>query len=198
MRLPSPSIVVTIPLLLGLTGCALLSKREPQPQVAVPAAVPTAAPAARRVEPRFHTLHGSWTDPGKQAQPVTFEIYHPPGELWGEIQAKRDGAEPFRGMYVHVKSDTKKGSVRPIIVLWSATWKVRSWNRGADPWSSHGDDAAAFLSEYKGFLVAELYNEAGESLRCRFKLRAPERGVVGGATGTCQTSTGGTITLSSP
>lgn len=176
VHLPRSSFVAFIALLLGLAGCA----------------TPSATPG-----PRVSTLSGSRKDPGKAARPVTFEISQPPGDLWGRIRAKEEGAEGFSGMYVEVTSDTVKGSVRPIIALWSAIWRARSWNRGADPWISQGDAASTFLSRYKGFLVAALYDAAGESMRCRFKLRAPERGVEGGAEGTCQTSNGGTITLSS-
>jgi hypothetical protein len=177
MHLSRLSMVASIALLLGLTGCATLLASTGS---------------------RVFTLSGSRKDPGQEERPVTFEIFHPPGNLWGKIQAKEEGAEGFSGMYVEVKADTKKGSVRPIIELWSSIWKARSWNRGEDPWSSHGGVASAFLSQYEGFLVAVLYDDAGESMRCRFKLRAPERGIKGGAEGTCQTSTGGTITLSSP
>ena len=60
----------------------------------------------------------------------------------------------------------------------------------------HAVDIDSFREEYANRIVATLFGDKGNAMRCGFKLFDPEKGFPGGGTGGCQISYGnGTIAV---
>jgi hypothetical protein len=54
-------------------------------------------------------------------------------------------------------------------------------------------DHTTFVRTYSGRVVATLFGDKGNTMRCRFQLTNPEAGLSSGGVGECQVSSGGTI-----
>jgi hypothetical protein len=97
--------------------------------------------------------------------------------------------ESFSGKYVHVTSTTTVDVVPP--VFWDPAWS--DWGPFGYPWDD-GAGFQAFRRSYSGKVVATLFGDRGDTMRCRFHLQAPEQGMRGGGVGACQVSNGGQLT----
>ncbi len=140
------------------------------------------------------TAKGQWTPPKKTAREVALH-FRSEGDDRGTIRAKLgDGGEAFEGTYVQVSSDTPAEVVQPIILAWAPTWTAHGWGVRRDPWMEGITGIAGFLRRYDGKIVAALEGEQ-QTMRCRFDLTDPEKGVRGGTAGSCQLSGGGTIAV---
>jgi hypothetical protein len=143
------------------------------------------------------TAKGQWKAPEKAAQEVALH-FRSEGDGRGTIRMKLgDGGEAFEGTYVQVSSDTPADVVQPIILAWAPTWTAHGWGVRSDPWMEGITGIAGFLRHYDGKIVAALEGEQ-QTMRCRFDLIDPEKGVRGGAAGSCQLSGGGTISVPRP
>jgi hypothetical protein len=140
------------------------------------------------------TLKGEWKPPENPAREVALH-FRSKGDDRGTVRMKLgDGGEAFEGTYVQVSLDTPAEAVQPIILAWAPTWTEQELVLHPDPWMEDITGIAAFVRHYAGKLVAALEGEQ-QTMRCRFDLADPEKGVRGGASGICQLSGGGTIAV---
>jgi hypothetical protein len=108
----------------------------------------------------------------------------------GSMTATLPSGEVFSGRYLQITSaasgdtlGTPWGGWGP----WGPYWT--DWGPFGTAWVA-GDDYAAFVQNYNGKVVATLFGNRGDTMRCRFQLAAPENGMAGGGVGECQTSMG--------
>jgi len=99
----------------------------------------------------------------------------------GKISVALPNGEEFKGKYVQVTSTTTADVVEP--VFYGPVWAP--WG---DPW--FGTDNQAFVRNYSGKVVATLFGNRGNTMRCRFTLADPSAGMSGGGVGECQVSNG--------
>ena len=97
-------------------------------------------------------------------------------------------SESFSGKYVHITSTSTVDVTPP--VFWDRSWAV--WGPFDSPWYD-GTDFPTFVRSYSGKVVARLFGDRGDTMRCRFRLSVPERGMLGGGVGDCQVSHGGQL-----
>lgn len=104
----------------------------------------------------------------------------------GKMQAVLADGTVFNGSFLQVRSTVSSDVAGPYFDAWSSpTWGVGS------PWYAGARDE--FVTIYGGETLAHLKDQKGDRMRCRFVLRDPVAGFVGGAEGQCQLSTGETI-----
>jgi hypothetical protein len=140
------------------------------------------------------TVKGEWKPPEKPAQEVALH-FRSEGDDRGTIRMKLgDDGGTFEGTYVQVSSNTPAEVVQPIILVWAPTWMEQEPVLHPDPWMEGITGIAGFVRHYDGKLVAALEGEQ-QTMRCRFELTDPEKGVRGGASGSCQLSGGGSIAV---
>ena len=72
--------------------------------------------------------------------------------------------------------------------LWDGWDRPRSKNAWRY-WNA--DSRSEFVRENSGRVLANLHDEKGEYMRCRFTLASPDRGMKGGGEGRCQLSDSG-------
>jgi len=102
------------------------------------------------------------------------------------------GGERFDGKYVRVES-APKAVVTTVYSDWSAqTWEVYAWDPVAE---GEVFDYDLFVKRYSGKVLATLFGDRGDAMRCRFTLQDPERGLLQGGVGECQVSDGGKIDI---
>lgn len=139
-------------------------------------------------------LEGVWKPPEEPAREVTFHFRSESGDR-GTVRVNLgDGGEAFEGTYVEVSSNTQTEVVQPIILAWAPTWTKQRPFLYPDPWMEDITGIASFVRHYTGKLVAALEGEQ-QTMRCRFDLVDPEKGVRAGASGDCQLSGGGTVVV---
>jgi hypothetical protein len=140
------------------------------------------------------TLTGEWKPPEEPAREIAIQ-FRSEADDRGTVRATLgDGGEAFEGTYVQVSSDTPAEVIQPIILAWAPTWAKRAPLLQPDPWMEGITGIAAFVRHYTGKVVAALEGER-QTMRCRFDLDDPEKGVRKGASGSCQLSGGGTIAV---
>jgi hypothetical protein len=139
-------------------------------------------------------LQGVWKPPQEPVREVTFHFRSEDGGRGTVRVDLGDGGESFEGTYVEVSLETPAEAVQPIILAWEPTWTEQEPFLYPDPWMEGINGIAAFVRRYSGKLVAALAGEQ-QTMRCRFDLVDPERGVRAGASGSCQLSGGGTVVV---
>ncbi len=120
--------------------------------------------------------------------PVTFVYKTQPLGEGGTMTVDLPNGESFSGEYVQITSTSTADVVHPS--FWAPMWD--DWGPFGDPWFA-GADFPTFVRNYSGKVVATLFGDRGDTMRCRFQLSSPERGMSGGGVGQCQVSNGGKI-----
>ena len=128
------------------------------------------------------SIAGRLSIPGKPATPVTFAYQSQRFGEGGTISVTLPSGELFNGKYLQVTSTTTADVIEP--VFWGPVWDP--WG---DPWFGGGNDTA-FVRNYSGKVVATLFGDKGDTMRCRFNLTNPDVGMGGGGVGECQVSNG--------
>jgi len=140
------------------------------------------------------TLKGAWKPPEEPAREVAIQ-FRSEGDDRGTVRVTLgEGGEAFEGTYVQVSADTPAERIQPIILAWAPTWTKQEPLLYPDPWMEDISGIAAFVRHYTGKVVAALEGEQ-QTMRCRFDLADPEKGVRKGASGSCQLSGGGSIAV---
>jgi hypothetical protein len=132
---------------------------------------------------------GSYTAPGTSPTPVTFRYQTQPVGTGGTMTVTLPRGESFSGKYVQITSTTTADTLPP--AFWDDGWPV--WGPFDYPWYD-GPGYTTFVRNYSGKVVATLFGDRGDTMRCRFKLSVPEEGMRGGGVGDCQVSNGGQLT----
>ena len=116
----------------------------------------------------------------------------------GTIAAALPTGERFTGNFVQVTRevpDTELVSmVGPIAGFADAV--AREGGTGSQDVWTNAVEIGSFREEYANRIVATLFGDKGNAMRCGFKLFDPEKGFPGGGTGACLISYGnGTIAV---
>ncbi|SRR5579884_1407311 len=130
-------------------------------------------------------LYGQLPASNQQATPVTFDYRSDRGGTGGKISTTLPSGESFSGNYVQITSTTQEQEVAPFFNGWSPYWN--DWGPFGSPWMDAGG-YPAFRTNYSDRVVATLFGDRGDTMRCRFDLKKPIAGLRGGGTGECQTS----------
>src|SRR5712692_2724195 len=96
----------------------------------------------------------------------------------GTLSTTLPSGEGFSGQYVQIASTSTVDTIEPS--LRDPAWI--DWGPFDTLWF-HGSDK----------VVATLFGDKGDVMRCRFRLNDPERGMPGGGVGQCQVSNGSHI-----
>ena len=134
-------------------------------------------------------VDGRYATAGTSPTPVTFSYHTQPIGSGGTMTVTLPTGESFSGKYVHITSTSTVDVMPP--VFWDRSWAV--WGPFGSPWYD-GTDFPTFVRNYSGKVVAMLFGNRGDTMRCRFRLSVPERGMPGGGVGDCQVSDGGQLT----
>lgn len=132
---------------------------------------------------------GRYTAAGTPPTPVTFQYHTQPVGTGGTITVTLPTGESFSGKYVQITSTTTADMLPP--AFWDDGWPA--WGPFGYPWYD-GADYPTFVRNYSGKVVATLFGNRGNTMRCRFNLSVPEEGMRGGGVGECQVSNGGQLT----
>jgi len=103
----------------------------------------------------------------------------------GDITATFGSGRVFTGEYVQISRDIGEKSLDPLWDGWDRPRSKNEWRY----WNA--DSRSEFLRENSGRVLANLHDDKGEYMRCRFRLASPERGMKGGGEGRCQLSESG-------
>lgn len=155
------TLIPALVLAFAMTGC--VHKGELQGQVASP------------------------TSPNQPSPRVVFDFKTDRSGNGGSLSTTLPNGESFSGKYVQITSTTQQQAVDPFWTGWSPYWN--DWGPFGDGWAP-GRDYPTFRTNYSNKVVATLFGDKGDTMRCRFNLKDPPSGLRGGGTGECQTSKG--------
>lgn len=103
----------------------------------------------------------------------------------GDITATFSSGRVFKGSYFQITHDTRVDRLDPLWDGWSHPYRGAEWRYwGPDP-------DPGFYKTYTGRVLANLHDDGGDHMRCRFTLADPQRGMAGGGEGHCQLSDSG-------
>jgi hypothetical protein len=100
----------------------------------------------------------------------------------GTITATFGSGRVFRGNYFQITRDTRVERLDPLWDGWGRPYRRNSWRY----WDRNSE--TQFVKTYSGRVLANLADERGEHMRCRFTLISPARGMAGGGEGRCELS----------
>ena len=133
------------------------------------------------------TPHGAGTGSGNvrgSHKPVAF-TWESEGDKSGDITATFSSGRVFTGEYVQISHDVRSENLDPLWDGWDRPRSANEWRY----WNA--DSRSEFVRENSGRVLANLHDEKGEYMRCRFRLVSPDRGMKGGGEGRCQLSDSG-------
>ncbi|MBI3804719.1 MAG: hypothetical protein HY282_13260 [Nitrospirae bacterium] len=132
-------------------------------------------------------LHGQLTSPAQANTAVIMHFKSDRSGHGGMLWTTLPNGESFSGTYVQITSTTEERAVSPYWAGWPPYWT--DWGPYGGPWIN-APDFTAFRTNYSNRVVATLFGNPGDTMRCRFDLKNPPKGLSGGGTGECQTSKG--------
>ena len=115
------------------------------------------------------------------SKPVAF-TWESTDSVSGNITATFGTGRVFRGTYFQITNDTRVERLEPLWDGWGRPYRRNSWrywDRGSE---------SQFVKTYSGRVLANLHDETGEHMRCKFTLISPSRGMAGGGEGRCELS----------
>ena len=133
------------------------------------------------------TPNGAGTGSGNvrgTQKPVAF-TWESEGDKSGDITATFSSGRVFTGEYVQISRDVRSESLDPLWNGWDKPRNANAWRY----WSA--SSRSEFVRENSGRVLANLHDDKGEYMRCRFTLANPDRGMKGGGEGRCQLSDSG-------
>ncbi|MBI4379632.1 MAG: hypothetical protein HY574_00335 [candidate division NC10 bacterium] len=136
------------------------------------------------------SIGGRLSVPGEPVAGVTFSFQSERFGEGGRLFVILPSGEYFSGRYLQITSTSTADVVQPISMFWGPRW--HPWGPFDPPWIEEGDHTT-FVRNYSGKVVATLFGDKDNTMRCRFQLTNPEAGLSSGGVGECQVSNGGTI-----
>jgi len=100
----------------------------------------------------------------------------------GDITATFGSGRVFRGNYYQITHDTRVERLDPLWEGWGRPYSRNTWRY----WDRESE--RQFVKTYGGKVLANLHDESGDHMRCRFTLISPARGMAGGGEGRCEMS----------
>jgi hypothetical protein len=98
----------------------------------------------------------------------------------GDITATLGSGRVYKGTYFQIAHDTRVDRLDPLWDGWARTDRYGNWRY----WGPEPD--REFYRTYSGRVLANLRDDNGDHMRCRFTLANPQRGMAGGGEGHCQ------------
>jgi uncharacterized protein len=140
-------------------------------------------------------LPASWTPPDGPGQEVPFSFEAESATAGTMSTTLGPGGEHFHGTYVRLEKSTQGHLVTAVFNGWSSPeWEV--WEHDSDGhWTATDVSYGEFARFYTGKVLATLRGSEGSAMRCQMILKAPQKGLLGGGSGSCQISDGGRIAL---
>jgi hypothetical protein len=114
-------------------------------------------------------------------KPVAF-TWESTDSVSGNITATFGSGRVFKGTYFQITQDTRVDHLEPLWDGWGRPYRRGDWRYWAR------NPGPEFVKTYSGRVLANLHDETGEHMRCRFTLISPSRGMAGGGEGRCQLS----------
>ena len=127
---------------------------------------------------------GSGTGAGNvrgTSKPVAF-TWESTDSTSGTITATFGTGRVFTGNYFQITRDTRVERLEPLWDGWGRPYGRNTWRY----WDRNSE--TQFVKTYSGRVLANLHDERGEYMRCRFSLISPARGMAGGGAGRCEMS----------
>ncbi|HKU90417.1 MAG TPA: hypothetical protein VJP84_11525 [Steroidobacteraceae bacterium] len=115
-------------------------------------------------------------------KPVAF-TWQSTDSVSGDITATFGSGRVFKGTYFQITQDTRVDHLGPLWDGWGQPYR-----RGGNWRYWTHDPGPKFVKTYSGRVLANLHDNTGEHMRCRFTLISPSRGMAGGGEGRCQLS----------
>jgi hypothetical protein len=131
-------------------------------------------------------IAGRLEAPGTQPKPITMNFQTERFGAGGIINTELPSGEYFTGRYLQITDDMTADTFGPGWMGWGP------WGPGWGDWGG-GADYATFVQNYSGKVVATLFGDRKNTMRCRFQLANPEDGMSGGGVGECQITNGDKI-----
>jgi hypothetical protein len=136
------------------------------------------------------SIGGRLSASGQPPVAVTFSFQSDRFGEGGTLSVRLPNGEHFSGRYLQVTSTSTADVVRPITIFWGPRW--HHWGPFGGPWFDESD-YTSFVTNYSGRVVATLFGDKGDTMRCRLQLINPQAGLGQGGVGECNVSNGGTI-----
>jgi hypothetical protein len=115
------------------------------------------------------------------SKPVAF-TWESTDSTSGTITATFGSGRVFRGNYFQITHDTRVERLEPLWDGWGRPYGRNTWRY----WDRESE--TKFVKTYSGRVLANLADERGDHMRCRFTLISPSRGMAGGGEGRCELS----------
>ena len=131
-------------------------------------------------------IAGRLEAPGAQPKPITMNFETERFGAGGTINTELPSGEYFTGRYLQITEDMNTDTFGPGWMGWGP------WGPGWGDWGG-GADYATFVQNFSGKVVATLFGDRKNTMRCRFQLANPPDGMSGGGVGDCQVTNGDTI-----
>ncbi|MEW6270918.1 MAG: hypothetical protein AB1689_16665 [Thermodesulfobacteriota bacterium] len=130
-------------------------------------------------------IAGRLEAPGMQPKPIEMSYTTERFGSGGTINTTLPTGEYFTGRYLQITSESTADTFGPGWGGWGP------WNPFWGDWG--GGDYATFVQNYTGKVIATLFGDQKNTMRCRFALADPAEGMTGGGVGECQITNGETI-----
>ena len=142
-------------------------------------------------------LGGLLTAPGRPQSPVEFN-WTADSSRRGTITATLPTGERFTGNFVQVTREVPDTELVPMvgpIAGFTDSVAREGGTTSQNVWAP-AVDIGSFREEYANRIVATLFGDKGNAMRCGFRLFDPQKGFPGGGSGDCLISYGnGTIAV---
>jgi hypothetical protein len=134
-------------------------------------------------------LGGLLTAPGRPQSPVEFN-WTADSSRRGTITATLPTGERFTGKFVQVTREVPDPELVPMVGPIAGFTDAVAREGGTTPQNvwTNAVDIGSFREEYANRIVATLFGDKGNAMRCGFRLFDAGKGFSGGGTGGCQIS----------
>jgi hypothetical protein len=146
--------------------------------------------------PSGGVLVGHWSPAGSPTQNIAVSFHR---EQYGQgtlsMQLGVSG-ERFAGPYLRIHETADEARVRRMHEMWvSDSFDGSQRDPAGLPTSGSGITLDGFRRHYNRAVVATLTGNRGGVMRCHLELVDTEKGLPGGATGTCESSHGDVVAI---
>lgn len=135
---------------------------------------------------------GELSAKGKPDAPVLLSWKSNDGGISGTLYATLPKST-YTGKFRQITSQTETTDIEPMWVGWNQGWNDWPyWNDGGQG-GTEVYDSVRFSRDYSGKVIANLTDDAGQHMRCRFHMNNPTGGMADGGRGECQLAGGKTV-----
>jgi len=129
---------------------------------------------------------------GKAAGPVLISWQSNDGGISGSMFATLPKST-YTGTFRQITRQTERTDIAPMWIGWNEGWNDWPYWNYAGPAGPGMYDSVQFTREYTGKVIANLTDQAGQHMRCRFHMNDPVGGMADGGHGECQLAGGKTV-----